>query len=60
MKFYNVTFVGLYFSLTTQVSFDECDSDEDKAIELANNQIEDVYGWEVQACSHEVIVEVAE
>lgn len=57
MGYYNVTFIGLYFSLTCQVSFDECGGDEDKAIELANELMYEKYGWQVQACSHEVIVE---
>lgn len=59
MKYYNVTFVGLYFNLTAQVSFEQCGGDEDDAIVFANQLMNDVYGWEVQACSHEVIVEVA-
>jgi len=59
-NYYNVTFVGLYFSLTCQVQADECVTDEDKAIEVANDLMNDVYGWEVQACSHEVLVEEVE
>lgn len=57
MVYYNVTFIGLYFSLTCQVQADECVTDEDKAIEVADNLMMDTYGWQVQACSHEVIVE---
>lgn len=59
MKYYNVTFVGLYFNLTAQVSFDECNSEEDVAIAVADDRMREVYGWQVQDCSHEVIVEVA-
>jgi hypothetical protein len=58
MGYYNVTFVGLYFSLTCQVSFFDCDGDEDNAIQLADKLMLDTYAWQVQACSHEVIVEV--
>jgi hypothetical protein len=55
-EYYTVTFVGLYFSLTCQVNYDDCEAHEDKAIEYANDLMKDVYGWEVQECSHEVIV----
>lgn len=60
MDYYNVTFVGLYFNLTCNISFADCDGDEDKAIEFANELMFDRYGWQVQACSHEVIVEKEE
>lgn len=53
METYNVTFIGLYFSLTCQVQAPT----EDDAIEVADSQMLDTYGWQVQACSHEVIVE---
>ena len=57
MDYYNVTFIGLYFNLTCNISFADCDGNEDKAIEVADKLMISVYGWQVQACSHEVIVE---
>jgi hypothetical protein len=54
---YNVTFIGLYFNLTCNISFADCDGDEYNAIEVADKLMVKVYGWQVQACSHEVIVE---
>lgn len=59
-KYYNVTFVGLLFSLTCSVPFVDCGADEDKAIELADYAMRTTYGWEVQACSHEVLIEEVE
>jgi hypothetical protein len=53
METYNVTFIGLYFSLTCQVKA----LTEDDAIEVADTLMLDTYRWQVQACSHEVIVE---
>lgn len=59
-EYLNVTFIGLYFSLTCQVSYKDCEADDDKAIEYANYRMKEVYGWEVQEHSHEVIVEEAD
>jgi len=54
--YYNVTFVGLYFSLVTQVK-SESVLNEATAIEMGRALIDDSYGWDIQQHSHEVLVE---
>ena len=56
MKYYNVTFIGLYFSLVTQVH-SESVLNEATAIEMGRALIDDTYGWDIQEHSHEVLVE---
>ena len=56
MKYYNVTFIGLYFSLVTQIQ-SESVLNEATAIEMGRALIDDTYGWDIQEHSHEVLVE---
>ena len=56
MFYYNVTFIGLYFSLVTQVK-SETVLNEATIIEMGRAFIDDTYGWDIQSHSHEVMVE---
>ena len=55
---YTVTFHGDYFSLTTHITVDPkpMDDPETLAIDLAANMLQNMYGWDVKAVSHEIDV----
>lgn len=54
--FWNVTFIGDYFTLTTHVTA----SEEDQAIDNANANLMAFYGWDMTFVANQVEAEQSE